>query len=86
MQNIETGSLWYHHKDPDKHYRIEWVVLLKTYNEADELEEHVVYRALYPIDWFGDNSLWVRPKRMFLETVEINGKQIPRFSPVPTNN
>jgi hypothetical protein len=26
-----------------------------------------------------DNSNWVRPKAMFLEDVEINGKKVPRF-------
>ena len=28
---------------------------------------------------FGENSLWVRPARMFSEMVEIDGKQVPRF-------
>ena len=25
------------------------------------------------------SKLWVRPKKMFLEEVEINGKKVPRF-------
>ena len=36
--------------------------------------EFVVYRALY-----GDNGLWNRPKKMFLEEVEMDGKRTPRF-------
>jgi hypothetical protein len=43
---------------------------------SETLEELVVYEALY------DNprsKLWVRPKKMFLETVAYNGKKVPRF-------
>ena len=35
-------------------------------------KKFVVYRALY-----GDYSLWVRPKAMFLETVVVDGKAAP---------
>jgi hypothetical protein len=41
-------------------------------------QEFVVYRALYKGE-FGKNSLWIRPKKMFLEDVIINGKKTPRF-------
>ena len=37
-------------------------------------EEFVVYR---PLD--GDGQLWIRPKSMFLEHVELNGALVPRF-------
>jgi len=36
----------------------------------------VVYKALYQKD--GEN-LWVRPLKMFLENVLIEGKETPRF-------
>jgi hypothetical protein len=42
----------------------------------------VVYKALYESKDFGKNALWVRPKKMFLETVEINGKKVLRFKKV----
>ena len=41
---------------------------------SETLEELVVYRALY-----GDHGLWVRPREMFEETVELNGQRVPRF-------
>ncbi|MGV8948732.1 MAG: DUF1653 domain-containing protein [Candidatus Paracaedibacter sp.] len=40
----------------------------------ETLEEIVVYRALY-----NNYKLRVRPKEMFLESVEVNGKVLPRF-------
>jgi len=45
---------------------------------SETLEELVVYKALYESE-FGDNALWVRPKKMFLEMVEIEGEKVPRF-------
>ena len=42
------------------------------------MEELVVYQALYETR-FGKDSLWVRPKKMFLEEVEVDSKKIPHF-------
>ncbi|MNR65534.1 hypothetical protein D3C85_1886120 [compost metagenome] len=33
------------------------------------------YQALY-----GEFGLWVRPLSMFLESVEVDGEQVPRFA------
>jgi hypothetical protein len=41
--------------------------------------EFVVYQALYKSKEFGNNAIWIRPKKMFLETVVVEGKRIPRF-------
>jgi hypothetical protein len=40
-------------------------------------EELVVYRPMY-----GDQALWVRPKAMFIESVDVDGELKPRFAPV----
>ena len=45
--------------------------------DSETLEEIVVYRALY-----GDGGLWVRPAKMFFETVERDGKTMKRFEPL----
>ena len=45
---------------------------------SETLEEMVVYKALYQSE-FGEGALWVRPAKMFLETVEVGGRMVPRF-------
>ena len=42
--------------------------------DSETLEEMVIYRALH-----GDGGLWVRPAKMFFETVARDGKKIKRF-------
>jgi hypothetical protein len=49
------------------------VVGVARHSETDE--RLVVYRPLY-----GDGGLWVRPVAMFLETVEYDGRTVPRFT------
>lgn len=47
---------------------------------SETLEEYVVYQELY-----GDRRVWVRPRAMFDEWVEVNGKLCRRFEPVDDN-
>ena len=42
--------------------------------DSETLEPMAIYRALY-----GDGGLWVRPAKMFFETIERDGKRIQRF-------
>lgn len=42
--------------------------------DSETLEDMVVYRALY-----GEGGLWVRPARMFFETIDRDGYHGPRF-------
>lgn len=48
------------------------VLFVATHSET--LEEYVVYRALY-----GEKGVWVRPAKMWNETVERDGKIFKRF-------
>ena len=59
-----------------KHYKGNLYEVLGIAKHSETLEELVVYKALYQTE--GEN-LWVRPLRMFTETVEINGEHIQRF-------
>ena len=57
-----------------RHYEGNEYTVLDVARHSETEEELVVYRQEY-----GDHSLWVRPKDMFLETVEVDGRMIPRF-------
>ena len=59
-----------------KHYKGNLYQVLGTARHSETLEELVVYKALYQKE--GEN-LWVRPLKMFIEKVTINGQQIQRF-------
>ena len=71
MQNPKPGKY--------KHYKGKFYEVIGTAWHSETQEELVVYRALYDMPKFGRNSLWARPKKMFMEEVEIDGKKIPRF-------
>lgn len=57
-----------------RHYKGQEYVVLGVARHSETEEELVVYRQDY-----GDRSLWVRPKSMFLERVEVEGQVVPRF-------
>ena len=61
-----------------QHYKGKFYKVLGVARHSETLEEMVVYKALYRAE-FGLNSLWVRPKEMFLEKVQLNGKKVSRF-------
>lgn len=58
-----------------RHYKGNLYQVLHLARHSETEEWLVVYRALY--DDFG---VWVRPLAMFTETVEIDGKIVPRFT------
>lgn len=58
-----------------RHYKGNNYKVIAVAKHSETQEEMVVYKALY-----GDMGLWVRPKQMFLETVEKDGKQVERFA------
>ncbi|WP_313526457.1 DUF1653 domain-containing protein [Anaerotignum sp.] len=57
-----------------EHYKGNKYCVVGLAKHSETVEEMVVYRQLY-----GEYGLWVRPKNMFLENVEVDGKVIPRF-------
>jgi hypothetical protein len=61
-------GLYRHYKGPE--YRVFGVA-----KHSETEEEVVFYQALY-----GEYGLWVRPLNMFLESVEVDGEQVPRFA------
>ena len=57
-----------------KHFKGNEYKVLEIAKNSETLEDMVVYKALY-----GDGQVWVRPLKMFMETVEKDGKFIKRF-------
>lgn len=62
-----------------RHYKGKEYEVLGVATHSETLEELVVYKALYAIEGKGENSLWVRPKGMFEEEVEVDGVVRKRF-------
>lgn len=60
-----------------KHYSGKEYQFIGIAKHSETLEELVVYKSLY-----GDGQLWVRPLKMFVEDVEINGQKVSRFQHV----
>ena len=61
------------------HYKGKRYEVLDVARLTETLEEVVVYKALYKSD-YPKGSLWVRPLSMFVEHVERNGYNGPRFT------
>ena len=57
-----------------RHFKGNLYLLEGFAKDSETLEEMVVYRALY-----GEHGLWVRPAKMFFETVERDGRRMKRF-------
>ena len=57
-----------------RHYKGKDYEVIAVARHSETEEEMVVYRTLY-----GDFGLWVRPLKMFTETVSVDGQEVPRF-------
>ncbi len=58
-----------------RHFKGNEYEVIAMAKHSETQEPHVVYRPLY-----GDSCWWVRPLRMFLETIERDGVVQPRFA------
>jgi molecular chaperone GrpE len=66
-EQIITNGIYKHYKN--KNYKVLYEAI-----DSETKEELVVYQALY-----GEEKIWARPKKMFLEKVEVDGGEVPRF-------
>ena len=63
-----------------QHYRTEQLYEIVGFAlHSETYEEMVIYKALYDCEKFGNNQIWVRPKKMFAEEVTHKGQFVPRF-------
>lgn len=57
-----------------QHYKGNQYEVMDTVKHSETEETLVLYRALY-----GERGLWVRPLKMFEESVQLDGVCVPRF-------
>lgn len=62
------------------HYKGNEYEVLGVGRHTEKEEYFVVYRVV--IEKAGAPKIWLRPYDMFIETVEVDGKKIPRFKKV----
>lgn len=65
-----------------QHFKGNFYEVVGVARHSETLEELVVYRALCEHAKYGKDSLWVRPKSMFLGTVIVGGVERLRFEAV----
>jgi hypothetical protein len=58
-----------------RHYKGNFYEVLGVARHSETEELLVVYRCQY-----GDHSLWVRPLAMFMESVTVDDRKVPRFA------
>ena len=71
---VEVGATYRHYKG--NQYKV-----LALAKHSETLEDMVVYVALY-----GNGQVWVRPKSMWNEEVEKDGRKMLRFTKVESEN
>ncbi|MCD6039134.1 MAG: uncharacterized protein K0S27_534 [Gammaproteobacteria bacterium] len=74
MKREEISCGKYQHYKSGKLYE---VIGLARHSETHE--EMIIYKALYQCNQFGNNSIWVRSKEMFIEEIIYNGYPVQRF-------
>ena len=68
---IKIGQIWRHYKGDD--YKI--IVLAKSEKDGDDLVVYERQTDIFHNGW----RIWVRPRNMFFDIVEWEGKEVPRF-------
>ena len=58
-----------------QHYKGNYYEVLQLARHSETEEWMVVYKTLY-----NEESIWVRPYKMFTEIVNIKGKEVKRFT------
>ncbi len=73
MSKIKAGKY--------QHYKGAFYEVIDEVRHSESEEVLVLYKTLY-----GDFSLWVRPKEMFLQSVTVDAISVPRFKYIGKTN
>lgn len=68
---VEVGGKYFHYKNPSELYKVINIGLLEATEEVCVMYQHPHKKVV-----------WVRSLSNFLETVEQDGKSVPRFTKV----
>jgi len=69
---LKKGQKW-------RHYKGETYEIVGLGLHSETLEEMVIYKSLYEKENFPKGTIWIRPKKMWFEEVEWEGKKVKRF-------
>lgn len=78
VDQIHVGSIV-------RHYKGKEMQVLHIARHSEDLSLYVVYQKLYYDEQFGNRSIFIRPLKMFLEKVVVDGKEISRFEIINKN-
>lgn len=62
-----------------KHFKGTIVEVIGVALHSETMEEMVIYNHPDPMKGKKANTMWARPYDMFMEKVNIDGKEVPRF-------
>ncbi len=62
-----------------EHYKKKKYEVIGEVVHSESGEILVIYKALYDIPNISKDTIWARPKTMFLEQISVNDILIPRF-------
>lgn len=81
---LKEGAIYQHYKGGlYQIIKIAYHTEIKDVNkpaDVDDSVKMVVYRSLYANPSLGPDVWWVRPYRMFVEHIVVDGTTLPRFS------
>lgn len=69
---IKVGSIY-------KHFKGHIVKVIALGRHSETKEWLVVYEKTEDGEGYKKGDVWIRPKEMFLEIIERDGKKFPRF-------
>jgi hypothetical protein len=68
LPDVQAGARY-------RHYKGGLYEMVGAATLESDLAPMIVYRS-------ADGALWIRPRSVFFELVEVDGRQVPRFAPV----
>ncbi len=82
--NFPIKSDFYRHykHDPSRHPHDHTYEIMGIGRGTEDELFYVMYRPVYPNDWLPPADVQLREVGMFMETVEKNGQNIPRFAQI----